>query len=240
VVVATSVPRRAAILALLSLAALTYLGDGLVFVVYSVISKNWPRHTAIPFNAVLGLASFSGIAVVGAWKDVAGAGVWSLRRLKLAVFISLALDIALISLLGLEIHLQLYRMSFPFYIWSHYPQQIVQPRTSRKIQSPCRICFTYSSPLSVSFCWRPCLACSLLLAQCTPPCRHPMTRSPLHSQPHRHSFCHPRLATNRRHYPVSTRTVRNMGPSAAQVAPRMCNLLPKRGRLRLFLLPLLR
>lgn len=112
VVVATPVPRRAAILALLSLTALSYLGDGLVFVVYAVISKQWPRHTAIPLNAVLGLASFSGIAVIGAWKDVSGVNAWSLKRLKFALFTSLSLDIALLVLLGLEIHLQLYRMSF--------------------------------------------------------------------------------------------------------------------------------
>jgi hypothetical protein len=34
-----------------------------------------------------------------------------LKRLKLAIFTSLSLDIALVVLLGLEIHLQLYRMS---------------------------------------------------------------------------------------------------------------------------------
>ncbi|KAF5326125.1 hypothetical protein D9611_000133 [Ephemerocybe angulata] len=113
VVAATTVPRRAAILALLSLAAITYLGDGLVFVIFSVISKDWPRHTAIPLNAVLGLASFSGIAVIGAWKDVSGADVWSLKRLKLAIFTSLSLDIAIISLLGLDIHLQVYPPHIP-------------------------------------------------------------------------------------------------------------------------------
>jgi len=111
VVVANSIPRRSAILAFLSLTAVSYLGDGLVFVVYAVISKNWPRHTALPLNAVLGLVSFSGIAAIGAWKDVAGANVWSLKRLKLAVFASLSLDIALLAFLALEIHLQLYRES---------------------------------------------------------------------------------------------------------------------------------
>ncbi|KAJ2913474.1 hypothetical protein MD484_g6942, partial [Candolleomyces efflorescens] len=113
VVVATNVPRRAAILSLLSFAALTYFADGAVFVVYSVISKQWPRHTAIPLNTVLGLASLSGIAAIGAWKDVAGADVWSLKRLKLAIFTSLSLDIALVVLLGLEIHLQLYPPHIP-------------------------------------------------------------------------------------------------------------------------------
>ncbi|KAJ2937028.1 hypothetical protein H1R20_g54, partial [Candolleomyces eurysporus] len=113
VVVATNVPRRAAILSLLSFAALTYFADGAVFVVYAVISKQWPRHTAIPLNTVLGLASLSGIAAIGAWKDVAGADVWSLKRLKLAIFTSLSLDIALVVFLGLEIHLQLYPPHIP-------------------------------------------------------------------------------------------------------------------------------
>lgn len=151
VVVATSVPRRAAILALLSLAALTYLGDGLVFVVYSVISKNWPRHTAIPLNAVLGLASFSGIAVIGAWKDVAGASVWSLRRVKLAVFTSLALDIALIALLGLEIHLQLYRMSFcstlgPLTDSSYSAAHPGKPHSLAEPASPALPCYSSTPP----------------------------------------------------------------------------------------------
>lgn len=102
VVVATNIPRRAAILAFLSFIALTYLGDGLVFVVFAVISKQWPRHSGIPINTLVGLASFSGLAVIGAWKDVAGVHVWSLKRLKTAVSATLALDIALAVLLGLQ------------------------------------------------------------------------------------------------------------------------------------------
>ncbi|TFK25500.1 mitochondrial half-size ABC transporter [Coprinopsis marcescibilis] len=103
VVVATTIPRRAAILSFLSLAALTYLGDGLVFVVFSVISKQWPRQSGIPINTVVGLAAFSGLAAVGAWKDVAGVPVWFFKRIKTAVATSLLLDIALAALIGVEL-----------------------------------------------------------------------------------------------------------------------------------------
>ncbi|KAI0315234.1 hypothetical protein OF83DRAFT_1062505 [Amylostereum chailletii] len=101
VVVATRIPRRALILSLLSLASFTYLLDGLTFVVYAVISKSWPRFTAIDINAVLGLVAFSGLAALGAWKDVKGVDVWSMKRLKLATTATLLLDIALVVLYGL-------------------------------------------------------------------------------------------------------------------------------------------
>lgn len=235
VVVATPVPRRAAILALLSLTALTYLGDGLVFVVYSVISKHWPRHTAIPLNAVLGLASFSGIAAIGAWKDVAGASVWSLRRVKLAIFTSLALDIALLALLGLEIHLQLYRMSFcP--VLAPLTDICTQHRTSRKIPSHCRIYFTCSSLLFECSCLSRCSAFCFHHAQSIPPCRLPMTMFTSHSQPHRLSSFRLKPETNlRRRCLASTRKAQSTARSAALVAPQTRNLFPKRARRRLYL-----
>lgn len=127
VVVATSVPRRAAILAFLSLAAVSYLADGLVFVIFSVITKQWPRHTAIPLNSLLGLASFSAIAVIGAWKDVAGANVWSLKRLKTGIFVSLSLDIALVALLGLDSHFRTERMSLASILLYFYSTLAVAP-----------------------------------------------------------------------------------------------------------------
>lgn len=100
VVVVNTIPRRAAILALLSLAALTYLLDGITFVVYTVLNKFWQRHTGIELNAVLGLAAFAGLAAFGAVKDVQGVQVWLLRRVRSGVFASLALDIALVVILG--------------------------------------------------------------------------------------------------------------------------------------------
>jgi hypothetical protein len=103
VVVATAEPRRALILSLLSLTALTYLFDGLTFAVFAVIKHHWPNHTGIPFNAVIGLVAFSGLAALGSWKDVHGINVWSLRRIKVATMATLFLDIALTVLLGLSL-----------------------------------------------------------------------------------------------------------------------------------------
>lgn len=85
VVVAKRVPRRALILSFLSLSALSFLVDGLTFVVYAVFYKTWPSNTGIEFNAVIGLASFAGLAALGAWKDVSGVEVWSFKRVRTAI-----------------------------------------------------------------------------------------------------------------------------------------------------------
>jgi hypothetical protein len=103
VVVATAEPRRALILSLLSLTALTYLFDGLIFVIFAVIRHHWPSHTGIPFNAVIGLVAFSGLAALGSWKEVHAIHVWSLRRIKVATIATLFLDIGLTVLLGLSL-----------------------------------------------------------------------------------------------------------------------------------------
>lgn len=95
VVVANSIPRRAVILSLLSLVALSYLLDGLAFVVFAVLDHDWPGQTGIPMNTITGLIAFSGLAALGTWKDIHGVDVWLLRRIKFAVLLSLALDIAL-------------------------------------------------------------------------------------------------------------------------------------------------
>ncbi|KAL1735633.1 hypothetical protein EV714DRAFT_243749 [Schizophyllum commune] len=100
VVVASTIPRRGLILTLLSLAALTYLADGLVFVVYAVLQKQWPYMTGIEIGAVVGLAAYAGTAAVGAWKDVQGVEVWSLKRLRLAVALAFAIDVAQVIILG--------------------------------------------------------------------------------------------------------------------------------------------
>ncbi|KAJ8494557.1 hypothetical protein ONZ45_g13206 [Pleurotus djamor] len=103
VVVANRVPRRAIILSFLSLSALTFFLDGLTFVVQAVITKEWPLHTGIELNAVIGLASFAGLAALGAWKDVAGVEVWFFKRIKGAIAFSLVLDIAVVILFGLHL-----------------------------------------------------------------------------------------------------------------------------------------
>ncbi|KAG6813687.1 hypothetical protein H0H92_008535 [Tricholoma furcatifolium] len=103
VVVATHVPRRAFILTFLSLIAFTFFLDGLAFAIQAVVDKQWLRNTGIEFNSVVGLVAFAGMAVLGSWKDIRGAQVWSLKRVKLSVFAALALDAAISVLLGLRI-----------------------------------------------------------------------------------------------------------------------------------------
>ncbi|KAJ7078899.1 hypothetical protein B0H15DRAFT_859656 [Mycena belliarum] len=105
VVVPTVVPRRSLILCLLSLSALTFLLDGLIFVVYAVIEKTWPQDTGIEYSAVLGVVAFAGLAVLGAWKDIRGADVWSMRRIKLAVATSSAIALALVVLIARSLRL---------------------------------------------------------------------------------------------------------------------------------------
>ncbi|RDB25444.1 Heavy metal tolerance protein [Hypsizygus marmoreus] len=104
VVVATRVPRRAVILTLLSLSALTFLLDGLTFVVHAVFAKHWPRYTGIEINAVVGLAAFAGLAALGSWKEINGVQVWLLKRVKATIAAASALDIALAVLLGIHIN----------------------------------------------------------------------------------------------------------------------------------------
>ncbi|KAF8972932.1 hypothetical protein BDZ97DRAFT_1778410 [Flammula alnicola] len=103
VVVATAVPRRALILTFLSLVSLTYLLDGLSFVVFAILDHDWPRHSGIPINTVTGLIAFSGLAALGTWKDIHGLEVWSLKRIKVAIAAALALDASLTVLLALHL-----------------------------------------------------------------------------------------------------------------------------------------
>ncbi|OSD01299.1 hypothetical protein PYCCODRAFT_1452858 [Trametes coccinea BRFM310] len=103
VVVATRTHRRALIYAFLSLVGLTYLLDGLTFVVWAVIRKTWPALTGLEVNAIVGLVAFAGLAALGGWKEVRGVDVWSLARFKHAIVFSLGLDIAQVVLLALAI-----------------------------------------------------------------------------------------------------------------------------------------
>ncbi|KAF8908803.1 hypothetical protein CPB85DRAFT_1435915 [Mucidula mucida] len=103
VVVASRIPRRGAILLFLTLSSLTYLFDGLTFVAFAVLRKHWARDTGIEFNAIIGLVAFSGLAALGAWKDVQGSPVWLSKRVKSSVAASLVLDILLTVFVGLSI-----------------------------------------------------------------------------------------------------------------------------------------
>lgn len=97
------IPRRAAIYTLLTLASFTYLLDGLVFVLYTVWEKAWPRLTGIEPNAITGIVAFSGLAALGAWKEVNGVEVWTRKRVKSTVGLTLLLDIALTVLAAITL-----------------------------------------------------------------------------------------------------------------------------------------
>ncbi|KAI9457421.1 hypothetical protein F5148DRAFT_1287661 [Russula earlei] len=100
VTVAAHIPRRGLILPCLSFSSFIYLFDGLAFVIYAIINKYWPQRTGIEINALVGLVAFAGLAALGSWKDVQGVDVWLLKRIKVSVFLSLALDVAQVLLYG--------------------------------------------------------------------------------------------------------------------------------------------
>ena len=123
---ATSTPRRAVILPLLSLSALTFFLDGLTFVVLTVISKEWPQWTGIEVGAVEGLIAFAGLAAIGAWKDVQGVDVWFLRRVSFGITWSLLFDIAQVVLLGLAIKSASIRVECDYLTWLTNPPRAPQ------------------------------------------------------------------------------------------------------------------
>ncbi|KAI0072708.1 hypothetical protein K474DRAFT_338651 [Panus rudis PR-1116 ss-1] len=156
VVVATRTPRRALILSLLSLSALTYLLDGLTFVIYAVLNKTWPRLTGVEIGAVEGVAAFAGLAALGAWKDIQGVDVWSLKRVRVSITVSLLVDIALVVLLGLRAQSPLsirwlLHFVFPTFrvlLLAHLLGALVTPRVSYlPIQNGDEEAPTSSSPL---------------------------------------------------------------------------------------------
>jgi hypothetical protein len=102
VVIKSQSPRRALILSFLSLASLSFLADGLTFVVYAVLNKSWPVYSPIEISAVLGIIAYSGLAALGAYKDVKGLDVWSFKTVKAAITLALALDIATVVILGIS------------------------------------------------------------------------------------------------------------------------------------------
>lgn len=143
VVVATRTPRRAVILALLSLLSLTYLFDGVVFVIFVVYHKSWPRLSGTEIGALEGIVAFAGLAALGTWKDLQGADVWNSKRLKLGLSGSLVLDIALAVLYGLSFQSELCvysQLSHPLKIVvttrSHFYQLAVVLCRSRGASSP--------------------------------------------------------------------------------------------------------
>ncbi|KAF8441427.1 hypothetical protein L210DRAFT_3630098 [Boletus edulis BED1] len=103
VVVQSRVPRRSLILSLLSLAALSFLVDGLAYVVYAVLNGVWTPGTGVELAALLGLIAYAALAALGAYKDVNSIEIWSHKRVKIAILAALALDIAQVVLLALSV-----------------------------------------------------------------------------------------------------------------------------------------
>lgn len=59
--------------------------------------------TGIEPNAIAGIVAFSGLAALGAWKEVHGVDFWTRGRLSFTVFLSLLCDIAHTVLAGLSL-----------------------------------------------------------------------------------------------------------------------------------------
>lgn len=87
-------PRRAQILTILSLVALTYFFDGVSLIVHSVVSRTWqgiPEHgpwwqsqwSGLEIEAVTGLLASGLLAIIGLWKDHQNVAVWTTWRPKL-------------------------------------------------------------------------------------------------------------------------------------------------------------
>lgn len=72
---------------------------------YTVWNKFWPRMTGIEPNAITGIVAFSGLAALGAWKEVNGVEVWTRSRVKSTVGLSLLFDIAQTVLVGIVLKL---------------------------------------------------------------------------------------------------------------------------------------
>ncbi|KAF9222607.1 hypothetical protein BS17DRAFT_783120 [Gyrodon lividus] len=102
VVLQSRVPRRALILALLSLAAVSFLLDGLAYVAYAVLNNVWRPSTGVELASVLGLIAYAGLAALGAYKDVNNIEIWSRKRVKTAIFVALALDVTQVILLAIS------------------------------------------------------------------------------------------------------------------------------------------
>ena len=135
VVVKSQEPRRGLILSFLTLASFSYFSDGLAFVVYAVINKQWPPLTAIGIGAVLGVVAYGGLAAIGAYKDINGVNVWSFASVKYAILLALLFDTALVVLLATTFKSGLLEPSFLFF------RSVIKPDSSDYTR-----CFTHRIP----------------------------------------------------------------------------------------------
>lgn len=98
-----TIPRRSLITGLLALTSLTYLAQGLIFVIFAVVYKIWPSRSGIDISAFIGTFAFCNLAIVGGWRAVNGTDIWSLKRVKAGVGLSLLIDVAQVILTGSEL-----------------------------------------------------------------------------------------------------------------------------------------
>ncbi|TDL26049.1 hypothetical protein BD410DRAFT_764367 [Rickenella mellea] len=113
VTVAVKTPRRALILSLLSLVALSYFLDGFALILHSLISKTWqgtPEHGwwiaqwgGLEVETLLGLLASGLLAIIGVWKEVERIPVWIKRRVKLWAGIAVDATALEVVLLGLTV-----------------------------------------------------------------------------------------------------------------------------------------
>ena len=106
-VVANVQPRRALILTILIFTVFTYILDGALVIVVSVVDGvrlgSTPQWRGIEVADAAGALAFLSLAIVGTVKDHKGVVFWTRKRVKAFAFFALAFDIAYLVLLLLAI-----------------------------------------------------------------------------------------------------------------------------------------
>lgn len=71
---------------------------------HAVLNGVWTPGTGVELAALLGLIAYAALAALGAYRDVNDIEIWSRKRVKAAIFVALALDIAQVVLLALSVN----------------------------------------------------------------------------------------------------------------------------------------
>lgn len=118
VVVADVQPRRQFILTLLSFGAFTYFLDGLIVGIYWIArgfrQSYFLQWRGIELADVLGFLAFSGLILVGMYKERQGANFWTRRRIKLFAFMAIGFDVAYLVLLVRAVRIFESKRALPF------------------------------------------------------------------------------------------------------------------------------